>query len=182
MASPESPAGVERNPGLGLRELGEGVIGTLGAETDDPSADVALRVAFGALLAGLLVWMWLSAEPRDRRRAAWPWATGAVIFSITFLVTGGSAPRYEALLAMLLAAGVCLLAISANRRALAATLAVMLALVALKFPAADLRLSGPSWQRTVERFEEVCLVPGTNEADVPVSPAGWPTARLRCDG
>jgi hypothetical protein len=174
LIAPDSPGGVDRDPGLsgsffkGIPELlssGQGGTGWM----------TAVGVAIGLTLA--LAW-WSAGA--GRRLVLVAWGTGALVYVVTSLVQGFPAARYEACAAMFVLAGIAMLGPQADRRLIAVPLALLLVVGVARFPASDYRVSGPSWDSSTSTYLEQCRRRPASDPMIPLSPAGWGVARLPC--
>lgn len=145
-------------PNLPAVELGR--LGTL---------DVSLPL--GAILADLLAVVLYEVRGRSTLAPA-AVLTAALVYFATSLLSGAPTTRYAAAAAMLLVSALALAGPRLPRALGAAAVGVLGITVVLGFPASDNRLSGPSWETGVARYEESCRTAGEATA-IGLSPQGW---------
>ena len=177
LLAPRSARAIERHPGVDAGLPGDAVTGILGLGLERGAS-----IAIGLALAALTFLAWRRAATGPRRDALRAWAAGLVLYATVVVITGETAQRYDAMAAMFIAAGVCLLMKGLDRVAAAGAVGVMALLAAGGFPASESRVYGPSWEQSVERLETACAGDPEGERDVPLSPYNWGSARLPCDG
>lgn len=132
----------------------------------------------GALVLLLALVACLTAGER-RLSALCLLASGLLLYVVVVALNGSTASRYEAVAAMLVLAAVALSGPRARwwTATAAVTLWALSAVVA--FPAAPVRVSGPSWPEQVRAMDAACRA-GAEGADLRLSPEGWGVVSLPC--
>ena len=171
-----------RHPGLSESLVGATLTAAFGSNQTAlelgrlGTLDGALLI--GALVAAVVV-VALYEVRGQRTLATTAVLTGLLLFAATSFLNGAPATRYAGAAAMLIFSG---LALAGPRlpRPVQLTAVGLLALNALwSFPASDYRLSGPSWDDQVARYEQSCLTDG-EPTPMELSPEGWGRLGLDC--
>lgn len=150
------------------------------SEVLGPAGFGALGIAIGLGVLSILALLAISAPARLRRPAAAAALSGVLVLAVTTSMTGVLATRYAAFAALALLGGTAALLMAEKfafgREALAALLAVS-SLAA--FPAAEMRLGGPSWRAELDDARRLCAS-GVPDVPVGLAPDGWGEVELPC--
>jgi hypothetical protein len=144
-----------------------------------PAAVTVAMTGAAAITSSVVVWLAARVVPARRRVIlGLLYATGALL---VFCVIGGGKiiPRYGVAPSVLIFSIVALLLAEASIRRQLVAVALGLVVVAVWFPAAAVRLSGPSWNEQAAAYNSACTE-GVEQVRIAWSPTGWGSTMLNC--